>query len=472
MYVVIFLAAASRSAEAASITVVWDPNPEANIAGYILYYGTASGAYATTVDVGNTATWTIGGLTDGQQYCFVLRAYDTTGLQSPLSAEVCGIATSAAQLTTPAPGSTLIGSSVQFQWSASARAAGYGLSIGTTPGGVNLFNQNLRTNLNATVTSLPANGSPIYVRLWSWVNGVVWDFTDYTYTAAPCSYILNPSSNSVGVAAMTGTVGITTSSGCAWTSTSNVPWIAVTGGASGAGNSTVSYLVAATTSTSTRTGTITIAGQLFSVTQDAVTPVISPGASAFVGLDRAKQGDWVGTYGVEGFSVVGDVTSYPAYAQVSTSAASWTWSSTTTDVRALQRASGKGRVAATWYGTSFDIDVSLTDGQPHQVAVYSVDWDNAMRVQRFEIVDAATGAVLDTRMLSTFNGGAYLVWNVSGHVKIRVTLTDGVNAVVSGIFFDARSVDASASFVRLDGARRRATGLVRMAPRGSASLAM
>ena len=129
------------------------------------------------------------------------------------------------------------------------------------------------------------------------------------------------------------------------------------------------------------------------------------------------------------------MTSYPTYAQVSTAAAAWTWSSTSTDVRALQRASGTGRVAATWYGASFDIDVNLTDGQPHEVAIYSVDWDDMMRKQRFEIVDASTGAVLDTRTLSSFNGGAYVVWNVSGHVKIRVTLTGGVNAVVSGIFF-------------------------------------
>jgi len=30
----------------------------------------------------------------------------------------------------------------------------------------------------------------------------------------------------------------------------------------------------------------------------------------------------------------------------------------------------------------------------------------------------------------------YLVWNVSGHVKIQVTLTGGINAVASGLFFD------------------------------------
>ncbi len=44
---------------------------------------------------------------------------------------------------------------------------------------------------------------------------------------------------------------------------------------------------------------------------------------------------------------------------------------------ALQRASGTGRLAATWYGGTFTFDVNLTDGQPHTVAVYLLDWDAA-----------------------------------------------------------------------------------------------
>jgi len=44
--------------------------------------------------------------------------------------------------------------------------------------------------------------------------------------------------------------------------------------------------------------------------------------------------------------------------------------------------------------------------------------------------------VLNSQSLnSSFSGGVYLVWNVAGHVKVRVTLTGGANAVVSGFFF-------------------------------------
>jgi hypothetical protein len=46
------------------------------------------------------------------------------------------------------------------------------------------------------------------------------------------------------------------------------------------------------------------------------------------------------------------------------------------------------------------------------------------------------GNVLNTQSLtSSFNGGVYLVWNVTGHVKLRVTLTAGANPVASGLFF-------------------------------------
>ena len=58
---------------------------------------------------------------------------------------------------------------------------------------------------------------------------------------------------------------MTTQSGCPWTATSNASWITITSGSSGSGP--VSYSVLTNTSTSQRTGTMTIAGQAFTVTQ-------------------------------------------------------------------------------------------------------------------------------------------------------------------------------------------------------------
>ncbi|HMC61300.1 MAG TPA: hypothetical protein VKJ01_19075, partial [Candidatus Solibacter sp.] len=98
--------------------------------------------------------------------------------------------------------------------------------------------------------------------------------------------------------------------------------------------------------------------------------------------------------------------------------------------------SSTGRVAGRWGGGVFKIDLNFTDGQTHQVAVYALDFDNNHgRSETIDILDA-NGAVLDTRPVSSFVGGQYLVWNLSGHVTVRVTNTNPIsNAVISGLFF-------------------------------------
>jgi hypothetical protein len=162
-----------------------------------------------------------------------------------------------------------------------------------------------------------------------------------------------------------------------------------------------------------------------------------PATSAtFVGTDTTTQGTWPGVYGRDGYNVINDTVNYPVYATVTPSGqASYTWAAATSDVRALQRAT-TGRIAATWDGPVFSIDVNLTDGAAHQLALYVVDWDSRGRTQTVAVRDAVTNALLDSRAVSSFTGGEYLVWTVSGHVTIGVTVTAGVNAVVSGLFFD------------------------------------
>ena len=82
-----------------------------------------------------------------------------------------------------------------------------------------------------------------------------------------CNYAISPTSQSFSASGGSGTVNVTADSGCAWTATTSVSWIAVTTGTSGSSNGTVSYTVAANTSTNQRTGTLTIAGKTFTATQ-------------------------------------------------------------------------------------------------------------------------------------------------------------------------------------------------------------
>ncbi|MEO8101786.1 MAG: M64 family metallopeptidase [Betaproteobacteria bacterium] len=69
--------------------------------------------------------------------------------------------------------------------------------------------------------------------------------------------------------AATGTVGVTATAGCYWSAVSNDNWIGVTAGASATGTGSVGYSVPANTGPGARTGTLSIAGQTFTITQVA-----------------------------------------------------------------------------------------------------------------------------------------------------------------------------------------------------------
>jgi hypothetical protein len=162
-----------------------------------------------------------------------------------------------------------------------------------------------------------------------------------------------------------------------------------------------------------------------------------PASATFVRTDTTTQGSWKGVYGVDGTVLVNDSTMLPNYATLNAANAStWTWAQSTTDVRALQKLQANDRIAATWYGSSFPLDLNLTDGGVHQVGLYVVDWDSAGRSETLEVHDAVTNAVLDTRTVTGFQNGQYWIWNIKGHVTVNVVGTAGPNAVVSGLFLD------------------------------------
>lgn len=85
--------------------------------------------------------------------------------------------------------------------------------------------------------------------------------------ASGCTFSIAPSSQNLPAQGGTGTVTVTTADGCAWSAVSNDAWIAVTAGAGGTGNGTVQFTVAVNDKNRPRSGTITIAGQTFTVNQ-------------------------------------------------------------------------------------------------------------------------------------------------------------------------------------------------------------
>jgi Zn-dependent metalloprotease len=82
-----------------------------------------------------------------------------------------------------------------------------------------------------------------------------------------CTFSINPTSASFAAAGGTASVSVTAGAGCNWTAVSNATFITITSGSSGSGNGTVNYSVAANSLTTSRQGTMTIAGLTFTVTQ-------------------------------------------------------------------------------------------------------------------------------------------------------------------------------------------------------------
>jgi Putative binding domain, N-terminal len=101
----------------------------------------------------------------------------------------------------------------------------------------------------------------------------------------PCSFTLSSSGQSIAAAGGTGSFNVTAGGACGWTAVSSAGWLTVTGGASGTGNGAVSFSAAANGTTSTRTATITVNGQVFTVTQAGTTScnyTLTPTSRAFV----------------------------------------------------------------------------------------------------------------------------------------------------------------------------------------------
>jgi hypothetical protein len=162
------------------------------VAGYKLYYGTASGNYTYNVNVGNTTSYALSGLSAGATYYFAAAAYDSAGDQSAYSNEL-----------------------------------------------------------------------------------------SYTVPSA-CTYSISPTSGSFAASGGTGSVSVTTKTGCAWTAASAASWMTITSGGSGTGSGTVRYSLAANTTTSSLTAVSTIAGHAFTVTEAGV-PAYTITASAGTG---------------------------------------------------------------------------------------------------------------------------------------------------------------------------------------------
>ena len=103
---------------------------------------------------------------------------------------------------------------------------------------------------------------------------------------------------------------------------------------------------------------------------------------------------------------------------------------------------------ATWFGAittkdysaclqTMTMDVPVKDEKTHQISIYFLDLDQKGRRSAIEVFDMKTGKLLaPMAYLKNYETGRYLFFNFQGPIRIRINQVRGINASVSGIFFD------------------------------------
>jgi uncharacterized repeat protein (TIGR01451 family) len=185
-------------------------------------------------------------------------------------------------LISPANAATNVSVLPTLTWSASVEATSYDVYFGTSSTPPFLANTTGLGYVPATMSALLAPNTTYY---WQVVakNGAgtgasaVFSFT--TYPSSFCTYSLTPAAGaSFNGGGGAGSLSVTAPAGCIWTVVSSQSWLAISSEANGSGNGTVSFLAAPNTGAS-RSATITLGGQTFTVTQNAnylITSLIAP----------------------------------------------------------------------------------------------------------------------------------------------------------------------------------------------------
>jgi hypothetical protein len=189
--------------------------------------------------------------------------------------------------------------------------AGYKIHYGTVSKSYS-FTVDAGAQPTATITGL-TDGATYYFAATAYnTAGTESAFSNEVAYTVPssCSYKIAPASGSFTAAGGTGSVTVSTQSTCSWATANPASWITITSGAGGKGNGTVNYSVSANTGSSSRTAVWTLAGPVFTVTQQAGTATYTITASANSGGQISPSGAVNVAYGAgQTFTI----SRYPGY---------------------------------------------------------------------------------------------------------------------------------------------------------------
>ncbi len=188
--------------------------------------------------------------------------------RSPAPTPVCTLTIAPASHALPADGGTrtvtVTASSASCAWTATTAAGWIGLTPTSSGTGSGSFDYTVAATPETTQRSAT-------ILIGEQTHTVTQAGRDADPPPPPvCSYTLTPDDATVGAAGGTGAVQVGTASGCAWTALSSDTWLAIEDGSTGSGPGVVRYRAAAYDGTTRRTGTMTIAGRTFTLTQDGI----------------------------------------------------------------------------------------------------------------------------------------------------------------------------------------------------------
>jgi hypothetical protein len=147
-------------------------------------------------------------------------------------------------------GTVKVQSAAGCGWTASANVSWLTISSGSTGTGDG------QVQFTAAASTGPARSGTLTL-------------ADQTFTvtqANGCRYTIDPASQSMAAAGGSGTVKVQSAAGCGWTASANVSWLTISSGSTGTGDGQIQFTTAPSTEPA-RSGTLTVAGQTFTVTQ-------------------------------------------------------------------------------------------------------------------------------------------------------------------------------------------------------------
>jgi hypothetical protein len=327
----------------------------------------------------------------------------TFAVNQSASATACAISLDTSEHTMPAdggPDTVTVTARGECPWAAVSQAPWITVTSGAMGRGTGTVSLTVAPNHGNARVGLVTIGGQTYV------------ITQSAGGSNSCSYSLGSTQFAAPAVGGATTVNVVATAGCGWAASSAAPWIIVVS-AGGVGNGMVTLTIAANAGTQ-RSGTATIAGRAFTVTQ-AAQP--APSCSYDLSSDAQSVGSTSGTAAV-------NVTAGSGCGWTAVSQASW--------ITVSSGATGNGNGTVTLAiaantGASRSGSVAIA-GMTHTISQASGLLSCTYGLDATEATTSAAGGSMQIAVTS----GILCNWTAQSHVP-WVTVTSGTNGLGNGV---------------------------------------